>query len=156
MEQHESMNEILNDLVMINNDRIAGYEKAISELSALDIDLKAAFEQMINQSKEYKEELGQKILGHGGIVENDTTASGKIYRAWMDIKSTLSDADRHSILATCEFGEDAAGRAYDSALASGGLHDSDIRQLVEEERASLKKSHDLIKMQREAHKSLKN
>jgi len=156
MEQHESMNEILNDLVMINNDRIAGYEKAKSELSALDIDLKAVFEQMIGQSKGYKEELGQKILGNGGIVENDTTSAGKIYRAWMDIKATLTDTDRHSILATCEFGEDAAGRAYESALSSDGLHDAATRQLVAEEQASLKKSHDLIKQQREAHKSLKN
>ncbi len=155
MEQHESMNEILNDLVMINNDRIAGYEKAITELTGLDIDLKAVFEQMITQSKGYKDELGQKIIANGGTVENDTTASGKIYRAWMDIKSTLTDADRHSILATCEFGEDAAGRAYESALSSGGLHDAATRQLVEEEQASLKKSHDLIKAQREAHKLLK-
>ena len=154
MEQHESMNEILNDLVMINNDRIAGYEKAITELNGLDIDLKALFEQMIGQSKSYKEELSKKIEGNGGTVDDDTTASGKIYRAWMDIKSAVTDSDRHSVLATCEFGEDAAGHAYDAAIASGMLLDATIRQLVEEEQASLKKSHDLIKQQREAHKSL--
>jgi len=29
MEKHEAINEILNDLVKINNDRIAGYDRAI-------------------------------------------------------------------------------------------------------------------------------
>ncbi len=154
MELRESINEVLNDLVMINNDRIAGYEKATSELAGLDIDLKALFEQMKSQSTENKEELAQKIEGNGGIVDNDTSSAGKIYRAWMDIKSTFTAGDRHSILANCEFGEDAALRAYEAALSSGLLLDASFRELVETQRASLQKSHDLIKQQRDAHKSL--
>ncbi len=154
MELHESMNEVLNDLVMINNDRIAGYEKAATELNGLDIDLKALFEEMKRQSNSYKEELVQKIEGNGGIVDNDTSSAGKIYRAWMDIKSTFTAGDRLSVLANCEFGEDAALRAYDGALSSGLLLDASFKELVAAQRASLQKSHDLIKQQRSAHKSL--
>ena len=156
METHESMNEILNDLVKINNDRIAGYEKAISESKDLDIDLKAIFESMIRESNQYKTELSAEIQKDGGQVEDETTSSGKIYRAWMDIKSTFTESDRHSILASCEFGEDAAQRAYEAALASDQLLNTDVRKLIEDEQSSLKQSHDLIKKERDAHKALQN
>ena len=156
MDMQESMNETLNDLVMINNDRIAGYEKAISELNGLDIDLKAIFEGMKKESAGYKAELTKVIEESGGLVEDDTTSAGKIYRAWMDIKSTMSDSDRHSVLASCEFGEDAALRAYDAALSSGSILNTNVQSLVTEQRNALQKSHDLIKQQRNAHKALQN
>src|SRR4051812_5013300 len=123
MEINEAVNDILNDLVKINNDRIAGYERAISESKDMDIDLKAIFESMIRESATYKQELTAVIQANGGEVEDDTTTSGKIYRAWMDIKSTMTDSDRLSILGSCEFGEDAAQRAYEAALASNDLTD---------------------------------
>jgi uncharacterized protein (TIGR02284 family) len=154
MEKYESINEILNDLVKINNDRIAGYQRAINESKDLDIDLKAIFESMIRESNQYKQELSDLIMKNGGAVEDETTSSGKIYRAWMDIKSTFTDTDRHSILESCEFGEDAAQRAYEAALASDLLLDDDTRKLVADEKASLQRSHDLIRHQRDAHKAL--
>ncbi len=61
MEKNEAINEILNDLVKVNNDRIAGYRNAIDETKELDIDLKAMFEEMIRQSNEYKDELSREI-----------------------------------------------------------------------------------------------
>jgi len=154
METHEAINEILNDLVKINNDRIVGYERAITEAKDLDIDLKAIFEAMIRQSSEYKEELAGKIKQDNGIVEDGTTASGKIYHAWMEIKHTFTDSDRHSILSSCEFTEDAAQRAYEAALSADTLTDAEIKQLIADEQVGLKKSHDLIKNQRNAHKAL--
>ncbi len=154
MEKQESVNELLNDLLNINNDRIAGYEKAISETKNLDIDLKAIFDGMIRQSQLCKEELAAEIVKNGGIVEDDTTSAGKIYRAWMDIKSAITDSDRLSILGSCEFGEDAAQRAYEAALTSDNLVGDELRKLVEDERNALKKSHDLIKNHHEVHKEL--
>jgi len=154
MEIHETTNEILNDLVKINNDRIAVYENAIKESKDLDIDLKATFEGMIRESSQYKEELSALIQKNEGVVEDNTTSTGDIYRAWMDIKATFKESDRHSILCSCEFEEDAVQRAYDAALSSASFIAPDVRQLVSEEQAALKKSHDLIKKQCDAHKAL--
>jgi hypothetical protein len=42
--------EVLNDLIQINNDRIAGYEKAIRETKPEDDDLKVLFATMIAES----------------------------------------------------------------------------------------------------------
>jgi len=149
MEKHEAMNEVLNDLVKVNNDRIAGYDWAINEIKNDDAELKALFEDMKRQSVEYKNELKRHIQRDEGIVEDDTSSSGKIYRAWMDIKSSFSESSRQSILNSCEFGEDTAQRAYKAALSSDCLLEPDARHLVEEEQKALKKSHELIRQKRD-------
>ncbi len=145
----------LNDLVKINNDRIAGYERALKETKDLDIDLKSTFRNMMAESERYREELSDKIAELGGNVADGTTVSGKIYRAWMDVKATFTGSDRKSILESCEFGEDAAQRAYEAALEEtrnlgGGAH-----QLIKKQQASLKEAHDLIKKYRDAHSAIK-
>src|SRR5688572_16707945 len=84
------INKILNDLILINNDRIAGYEKAIEELKSSDnatenADLVNLFTYMITESREYRNALGQEVQAAGGDMADGTMTSGKIYRAWMDV-----------------------------------------------------------------------
>lgn len=154
MQTTEMALEVLNDLVKINNDRIAGYERAINESKDLDVDLKATFESMIRESIGYKHELIEKAEELGGEIEEGTTTAGKIYRAWMDVKATFTGSDRKAILESCEFGEDAAQRAYDAALSSDAEMSADIRELIQAQQQSLKNSHDLIKKYRDAHEAL--
>jgi uncharacterized protein (TIGR02284 family) len=154
MEKHEAVNDLLNDLVKINNDRIAGYEWAIRESKDLDIDLKALFETLIKESTQYKNELTKEITKNEGLVEDDTSSAGKIYHAWIDIKSTFTENDRHSILASCEFAEDAVQRAYEAALTSDIKLNDEVRQLISREQKALKMAHDMIKKQRNAYKAL--
>ena len=154
MQNEEVSVEVLNDLVKVNNDRIAGYERAINEAKDLDVDLKATFEGMIRESEQYKQELVSKVQECGGEVEEGTTTSGQIYRAWMDVKATFTGHDRESILASCEFGEDAAQKAYKEALESDDLT-METRQLVTNQKPSLKASHDLIKRYRDMHDEVK-
>lgn len=156
MDMQESMIETLNDLIMVNNDRIAGYKTAIDELKNLDIDLKGIFEQMTGQSAAYKEELTKIIENNGGIVEEGTTSAGKIYRAWMEIKSTFTEIDRHLVLESCEFEEEATLRAYESARSSGTILSTDVQALIAEQQAALEKSHDIIKQQLDAQKALQH
>jgi uncharacterized protein (TIGR02284 family) len=108
--------EVLNDLIQINNDRITGYEKAIKETKAEDEDLKILFATMIAESHRNKIALATEVQTMGAEVENGTTTSGKIYRAWMDVKAVFTGHDRHTVLANCEAGEDAAKKAYRTAL----------------------------------------
>jgi uncharacterized protein (TIGR02284 family) len=155
MQNIELAIELLNDLVKVNNDRIEGYQRAINEAKDLDVDLKATFDTMVRESEGYKQELVDKITAIGGEVEEGTTTSGKIYRAWMDLKATFTASDRTSILDSCEFGEDAAQRAYESALISGSELDEEVRQLITDQKASLRIAHDLIKKYRDAQKAAK-
>lgn len=147
---NEELIEVLNDLIRINNDRIEGYEKAINETKDIDVDVKTLFRRMADQSREAKAELIQDVQKRGGGADtNSTTNSGKIYRAWMDVKATFSGKDRKAILAACEYGEDAAQKAYKEALESEATMDVDARQLIVKQQATLKGSHDLIKRLRD-------
>ena len=144
--------EVLNDLIKINNDRIEGYERAAEESKEIDITLKAVFNKMADESRKYVSELTTHISSMGGETETGTTTMGKVYRAWMDVKAAITGKDRHAILASCEYGEDQAQRAYDRALASDAELDVETRQLITSQKDSLKASHDNIKQMRDASK----
>jgi uncharacterized protein (TIGR02284 family) len=136
--------EVLNDLVQINNDRITGYENSAAELDAKDWDLKSLFMNMIKESRDIKMSLVNEVQVLGGEVDNGTTNSGKIYRAWLNIKSVFTGHNRHEVLANCEAGEDATQRAYNQALDSDDLPRY-IRQMLTAQQGFLKQSHDKIK-----------
>ncbi|MDB5120530.1 MAG: aldehyde dehydrogenase [Sphingobacteriales bacterium] len=140
---------ILNDLIQINNDRIEGYERAIKELKDSDQDLKALFIQMIGESHQYKLALASEVAASGEDIDTGTTNSGKIYRVWMDVKAAFTGNDRKSILANCEFGEDAAQKAYKVALEDDDVP-AYINSLIADQKESLKLSHDRIKELRDA------
>ena len=154
METNDKLTDVLNDLVEINNDRVTGYEKAANETHDIDVDLKAIFHKMANESRKYAAELSREVARLGGTPNEGTTNSGKIYRVWMDIKATFTGHDRESVLSSCEFGEDAAQKAYKAALASDAEMSAETRQLIITQQTSLKTSHDLIKKFRDMHKSV--
>ncbi len=146
--------ETLNDLVLINNDRIAGYEKALEELKSRDegatqdLDLTVLFQRMISESRDNRMALGHEIQVAGGEMAEGTLTSGKLYRVWMDVRAAFSGHDRHSILASCEGGEDAALKAYKSALEEEGLP-TFLRDMITSQKNIIKKSHDEIKALRD-------
>ena len=144
MEKLQVVVEVLNDLVMINNDRINGYERAIKELKQEDGDLKSLFDQMIIESQKIKSDLAHEIQVLHGEVEKGSTEMGKIYRAWMDVKAIFTGENRHAILSNCEAGEDAAQKAYKKALETERLP-SFLRELLTSQQDTLRESHDEIK-----------
>ena len=142
----EKTTEVLNDLIQINNDRIEGYERAAKETDAEDKDLRSLFNNMAAESRKYK--MG--LISHLHPAEEPakgTSLEGKIYRAWMDIKATFSGSSRKAILASCEFGEDAAQKAYKEAMAED--IPIDIRDLISKQQSMLEQSHDKIKRMRD-------
>lgn len=149
MEINENLKEILNDLIKINNDRIEGYNRAIKESEASDVDLVEIYKRMADQSQQYVAELSREVVKLGGDPTDGTTNSGKIYRAWMDVKAAFTGNDRHSILSSNEFGEDVAQKAYKEALTTDEALSVEIRQLIVTQQSALKESHDLIKKYRD-------
>lgn len=147
----EKIASILNDLIRINHDRVVGYEKAIEELKDEDADLKALFQRYISESRQYAQELTQEVSRLGSDPAQGTTNSGKIYRVWMDLKAAISGKDRKTILDNCEFGEDAAQKAYDLALNSDEDIEPSLRDLIVRQKATLKTGHDEVKRLRDLH-----
>ncbi len=143
--------EVLNDLIQINNDRIEGYQKALEELDSVDADLNNLFNSFITQSQELKSALQSEVSLLGEEVDTGTTVSGKIYRTWMDIKSVFTGKDRQTVLNNCEFGEDAAQKAYKEAEKSDDLSPN-ARALITSQKLELKSSHDKVKILRDSEK----
>lgn len=149
MENSNASAEVLNDLIEINNDRIVGYQKAIDELKDEDTDLKSVFLKMVGESQQLKTALVSEVKSAGVEPQEGTTASGKIYRAWMDVKAMFTGGDRKTVLDNCENGEDAAQRAYKMALESDELL-ANHRSLIQAQKMTLKQSHDEIKRMRDS------
>ncbi len=136
--------ENLNDLIRINNDRIKGYERAIKELKKDDDDLKTLFAVFIDQSRQNIMALGKEVQALGSDMDRTTTVTGKIYRMWMDVKAVFTGHDRHNILENCEFGEDAALKAYNAVFRSRDLPEY-LKQMIVKQHDLLLQSHNQVK-----------
>lgn len=118
---------ILNELVEINNDRIASYQEAIQHCD--DKSLQPMFKEMIEQSREFITDLNELARQYGIVTDTREVVKGKIYSAWLDIRSVFDGYSREQILKSFEFTELAAQRAYQTALEEESLDDT-LRDLV--------------------------
>jgi uncharacterized protein (TIGR02284 family) len=143
MENEKSI-KVLNNLIEINNDRIEGYETALSETN--ESDLRSLFNRYIANSRRFKTELVAEVTRMGGAPEEGTRASGKIYRAWMEVKAALTGKDRKTVLNSCEYGEDVAVDTYKDAMEDHFMDLSDAQQkMVSSQYSQIKADHDAIR-----------
>jgi len=147
----ENTTGVINELIEINNDRTAGFEKAIEDINDENIDLKSLFEEYAQQSRKNVQELSA-IVGSAAHLEDDKSVSGTLHRAWIDVKSLFGGSDRASILSEAERGEDAIKKAYKDALADGGLA-FDASDVVRSQAQGINAAHDKIKALRDAAKA---
>lgn len=147
----ENTIDVLNSLIEINNDRIYGYETASKEVE--ETDLKMMFSHSTETSIKCKAQLVAEVKSLGGKPTKSTTTSGKIYRIWMDVKSTVTGKDRKVILDSCVFGEDAAIETYNEALSNeedltSGQHMMIAEQLllIKMDQNNLKKVRELMEL----------
>ena len=144
----EKTTTTLSSLIIINNDRYEGYKTAAEETD--DADLKYLFARLAMQSKGFSSELRKLIpFTEEGPDRDETTISGKFYRVWMDIKSALTAKDRKGILASCEFGEDAAKKTYDDVLKNTENISSELLSIIRKQRVELQQEHDNVKALRD-------
>jgi len=154
---NDKLIDILNDLIQINNDRIEGYERAAQEIKdTLQADIKSLFFKMAEDSRRYKSDLEEIILSLGGEPARNTTLSGKVYRAWMDVKNAFSQDDVKAALESCEYGEDVALKAYQDALQSEVSWPANVSALVSDQRQELRASHDKIRQYRDQYRVVNN
>ena len=142
---------VINDLIEINNDRVAGFEKAIADINDENIDLKAIFQGYAEQSRKNGQELAA-IVGSVEEVETGNSVSGTLHRAWIDVKSLFGGSDRASILSEAERGEDAIKKAYKDALSGGELA-PDALTIVSSQAQGINAAHDEIKALRDIAKA---
>jgi uncharacterized protein (TIGR02284 family) len=148
MVKSEKAAEILNDLIKINNDRMAGYEKFAHEAKDLEPDIKNIFLHMASESKNYNTELQTVVMKLGGQPASGYTLAGKLYRFWEDLRTSFFQNNAESMLDSSESGEGIALKAYDRALEARGELPGDIYEMILNQRHSLEVSRDLIRRYR--------
>ena len=139
----------LNDLIIINNDRYEGYQKAMEHTQ--DVDLKDLFSKFSNQSKANNAELRSMVPSSEETPERDETRlSGKFYRVWMDVKSALASNSRKEVLSSCEYGEDVAKKAYENVLTDRSELSADVVAKIQKQYDELLDAHNKVKALRDA------
>ncbi|WP_234733314.1 ferritin-like domain-containing protein [Tellurirhabdus bombi] len=141
--QNEDIVDILNGLVLINNDRINGYEKAAADIE--DPHLATIFLNLTSQSRTFRSELADFVVRMGGFVPDltQTSTSSKLHRTWIDIKSTFTGKDRTAILGSCIFGENAAVEEYEEVLEKENLP-AYLRDTISQQLTSLRQTRDQV------------
>lgn len=154
MQTDKKLISVVNDLIQINRDRIEGYRTAQEDVKDMDVDLHALFGQKIGQSEDFIRELEPVVTNHGGELEKDTTTRGKLYRAWMDFKATVTGKDREAVLNSCAYGEKAALDEYEDALDSSADIPSDLRQTIMTHKEKIQSSLNTIEKYADVHHSV--
>jgi uncharacterized protein (TIGR02284 family) len=148
MEISEKAVDVINDLIKINNDRVAGFEKASTDLDEDNKYLVAIFNKLAGESQQYVAEL-TGIAQQYGEAADGTSTSGDLHRAWIDIKATFTDSDMPAILNECERGEDAAKSAYRDALDPENELSPELVDILQRQQQGIAEGHDLIKSLRD-------
>ena len=145
----EKTAEHLRELIIINNDRYEGYQKASDHTK--DADLKALFSTLSAQSKVYNASLRSLVPATEETPDRDETRlSGKFFRTWMDVKNAIDSNNRKQILNSCEQGEDVAKEAYQNVLEDKEELTSNALSTIEKQYQELLKAHDQVKALRDS------
>ena len=147
----ENASGVINDLVEINNDRVAGFEKVIADIKDENVDLKQLFQTYAEQSRKNSLELAA-FVDSAKEVETGHSVASTLHRAWIDVKSLFGGSDRASILSEAERGEDAIKKAYKDALSNTSLPSGSL-EIVSSQAQKINAAHDQIKALRDAAKA---
>ena len=142
--------QALYDLIQINIDRIAEYEKAAVQTMVADV--RFFFETMSEQSNKFANELMKVLRLEGDEPAEGKTPHGRIYKNWMNIKSLFNPLSKtKSLLSTCERGEVAAQNCYTEALKEE--MPDDIKNIIAYQKSNLREAYVKIKDLRNAYPS---
>ncbi|MCY0976755.1 PA2169 family four-helix-bundle protein [Chryseobacterium wangxinyae] len=137
--------EILNDLLHITNDRIAGFETVEGQVWESYSDLKGEYDRMISESKIMKNDLINLIQEDGKTADDSASAAGAIHRTWIDLKNSFVGGSKEkSTLENVVYGEQNAIKAYEDVLASGELNTKSAK-IVEDQLYLIRQSYTKFK-----------
>jgi len=147
MEGNQNDPNILNDLIEINNDRIASYELAIDLANEQGEGAReAVFRQCMEQSGVFIAELKAQVEAAGQYASDRTKLNGELLRLWMVIKSKISGGNMRDLLKNCERGEAAFCKVYNKALDEGDKLSIGVKNLIQIQLSQQREVHENIKI----------
>ncbi|MFD3002043.1 PA2169 family four-helix-bundle protein [Pontibacter toksunensis] len=129
---NETTVNVLQELNQFVNDRIEGYKHAAE--ATKNPAHQSYYKDLVNESNMFSNEINRNISKYGGERQESTTAKGKIFRGWMDVKSAVTGSDEESIIEANLTGEEWAQKAYNDALDHRAELPESIVQMVEKQK----------------------
>src|SRR6476659_7523324 len=147
MSQNKEIISTLNGLIETLKDGQEGYKQSASGVD--DPQLKTLFDTLSLQRSKFAGELQNEVVNMGDPDPEDASSvTGSMHRAWINVKSAVTNRDRHAILAEAERGEDAAVSAYRDAMEKD--LPAPIKSIVARQATQVKEAHDRIRSLRDA------
>jgi uncharacterized protein (TIGR02284 family) len=151
MSQQKEIISTINGLIETLKDGQQGFREASEAVK--DSQLKMLFSEYSLQRSKFAGELQNEAISLGEHNPEDTSSTaGAMHRAWINLKSAITSADDHAILAECERGEDSAVAEYKKAMEGEELS-SPIRETITRQYADVKRAHDRIRELRDGAKN---
>ena len=140
---------LLNELVETLKDGQKGYADAMTDVE--DTNLKETFKKYAAQRAEYITEIEDQMFKLNLKPEEESSVTGTVHRAWIDLKAALTSKDSKAVLNECERGEDYAKKAYQTALKAQDLP-ANVKSVIEKQYQGVAAAHDNIKALRDSSK----
>ena len=116
-----------NSLIGTLKDGQEGFKQAADAVK--DPNLKSLFGGYSQQRFRFANELQNQARSLGeSDPEKSSSAAGAMHRAWINLKSVITNGDDHAIFAECERGEDSAVNEYKKAMVDN--LSSPLREIV--------------------------
>ena len=147
MSQKKEIISTLSGLIETLKDGQEGFKQSAEGVD--DPQLKTVFDTFSLQRSKFAGELQSEVTNLGDPdPEDSSSVTGSMHRAWINVKSVVTNRDSHAILAEAERGEDAAVSAYKDAMEKD--LPAPIKSIVTRQATEVKAAHDKIRNLRDA------
>jgi uncharacterized protein (TIGR02284 family) len=130
----------LQKLIQENIDSRDGLTEAAGKID--DVTLAAALEQVALERNDQISELRTLVAANAEEPPSGGSASASVRRAWMDLRAAVGGGPA-AILQEAERGEDHINASYEEALE--GRDVEAVRDVLQRQHVTVKKSHDRIR-----------
>ncbi len=138
------------DLMETLRDGEQGFDSAAGILAdGAHSDLASEFRRFSQQRGTFYKELESMAAEYGDDLDESGTTGGKLHRAWMSMKDSVTGDDPEAVLKAAERGEDHAVSEYEAALEED--ISSELRSLVQRQLGEIRVVHDRVKTLRDSY-----
>lgn len=136
MNAHQNTITLLNDLIIVNKQRINDYQKAIDNSVPRNGDSIIVYSKLIDQGLKFVNELKNNIYLLGGQIEYRPDANHTVYNVWSTLRDEFQSQQIINI-EHCEYYREAALKTYEQALAAD-YPERDIKEMLKQHHSLLK------------------
>lgn len=136
----------IQNLISINIDSSKGFESAAEHIENEEI--ASYFRDCGRERQRFAHELQVAVAVNDEEAEDDGSFKGTAHRWWMNIRSTVTGGNEHTVLADAERGEDEIKACYEKTLKDTA--GSPLNAVLQDQYAAVKKRHDQIRDMRDA------